>query len=155
MKLQIIAVGQRMPRWVQDGFHEYAGRLPPQLKLSLTEVPLGGRGKSAAADGALREEGERLLAAVPRDALVIALDARGRSWSTEDLAGRLDGWMQGGRDVAFLVGGPDGLSAACLERAEARWSLSTLTLPHMMVRVILAEQLYRAWTILQNHPYHR
>lgn len=155
MKLHIIAVGQRMPRWVKDGYQEYAGRLPPQLKLSLTEIPLGGRGKSAAADAAQREEGERLLAALPRDARMIALDARGRAWSTEDLAGRLADWMQAGRDVALVVGGPDGLPPDCLERAEATWSLSALTFPHMMVRVILAEQLYRAWTILQNHPYHR
>lgn len=155
MKLQIIAVGQRMPRWVKEGYNEYAGRLPPQLKLSLSEIPLGGRGKSAAADGARREEGERMLAALSGGARAVALEATGRAWTTEALADQLAGWMQGGRDVAFLVGGPDGLSAACLERAEQCWSLSPLTFPHMLVRVILAEQLYRAWTILQNHPYHR
>lgn len=155
MRLQIIAVGQRMPRWVREGYNEYAGRLPPQLKLSLTEIPLGGRGKSAAADGAQRDEGERLLAAVPAAARVVALDSGGRAWSTETLARQLDGWMQDGRDIAFLIGGPDGLSRACLERAEQCWSLSALTFPHMMVRVILAEQLYRAWTIQQHHPYHR
>jgi len=155
MRIHLIAVGQRMPQWVKAGLEEYAGRMPGQLRPALTEIPLGGRGKSAPADAARREEGERLLNAVPRQARVVALDAAGAAWTTEALAQRLEAWMQEGDDVAFLVGGPDGLSPECLARADDRWSLSKLTFPHMMVRVILAEQLYRAWTMLQNHPYHR
>jgi 23S rRNA (pseudouridine1915-N3)-methyltransferase len=105
--------------------------------------------------GGVDAEGERLLGALqPRDQ-VIALDVRGDSWDTPRLAQQLDGWMQAGADVAFLIGGADGLSAACLARAQQRWSLSMLTFPHMLVRVVLAEQLYRAWSLLSGHPYHR
>lgn len=96
-----------------------------------------------------------MLAAVPRDCHVIALDVTGQAWNTEVLAGRLQGWLGAGRDVALLVGGPDGLAPACLARADTRWSLSPLTLPHALVRVVLAEQLYRAWTLVSGHPYHR
>ena len=96
-----------------------------------------------------------MLAAVPPGATVIALDVRGKAWCTEGLATRLQEWLQGGRDIALLVGGPDGLADACLQRADLRWSLSALTLPHALVRVLLAEQLYRAWTVIKGHPYHR
>lgn len=143
-----------MPDWVAAGVREYAGRLPGNL-LQLVELPLGTRTKAGDPRRAQAEESQRLLKAIPGGARVVALDPRGRSLSTEALAGKLDGWLQEGRDVAFLVGGPEGLSAECLARSEERWSLSALTFPHMLVRVILAEQLYRAWTILRNHPYHR
>jgi 23S rRNA (pseudouridine1915-N3)-methyltransferase len=163
MRLHLLSVGRRMPGWVEQGFVEYAKRLPPECRLSLVEIEPAQRGKGrgkAGASEALRErsrdeEGERLLKAVPSGALVIALDLGGRAWSTEELAGRLDAWLAGGRDVALLVGGPDGLSAACLARAEQRWSLSPLTFPHPLVRIILAEQIYRAWSIRAGHPYHR
>lgn len=155
MKLRLLAVGQKMPAWVQDGFAEYANRMPPEARLELVEIPLGQRGKSQPVERAVREEGERLLAACGDRDLVIALDVRGKSWSTEQLAENLGGWQQEGRDVSLLVGGPDGLSADCLARAERRWSLSPLTLPHPLVRILLAEQLYRAVSILKNHPYHR
>ncbi len=143
-----------MPDWVAAGVREYAGRLPGNL-LQLVELPLGTRTKAGDPRRAQAEESQRLLKAIPGGARVVALDPRGRSLSTEALAGKLDGWLQEGRDVAFLVGGPEGLSAECLARSDERWSLSALTFPHMLVRVILAEQLYRAWTILRNHPYHR
>jgi 23S rRNA (pseudouridine1915-N3)-methyltransferase len=163
MRLHLLSVGRRMPAWVEQGFAEYAKRLPPECRLTLVEIEPAQRGKGrgkAAGSGALRtrirdEEGERLLKAIPAGALVIALDLGGRTWSTEELAEQLDGWLAGGRDVALLVGGPDGLSADCLARADRRWSLSPLTFPHPLVRVMLAEQIYRAWSIRAGHPYHR
>jgi 23S rRNA (pseudouridine1915-N3)-methyltransferase len=103
----------------------------------------------------MRDEGERMLKAIPRGCRVLALDVRGKEWSTEQLTGKLDEWMAGGRDIALLVGGPEGLAESCLQRADGRWSLSPLTMPHPLVRVVLADQLYRAWSIMRNHPYHR
>lgn len=155
MNIHLIAVGERMPAWVQQGYAEYAKRLPPECGLRLVEIAPGRRSKAADPARAIQEEGERMLAAVPKGSLVLALDERGREWATADLAEQLGRWLQGGRDVALLVGGPDGLAAACRERAEGTWSLSRLTLPHPLVRVVVAEQLYRAWSVLQNHPYHR
>jgi len=154
MRVLLISIGQKMPGWVADAFQEYAQRLPNNL-LQLVELPLGSRPKGGDTAKAMAEESARMLKAIPPRARVIALDPRGRAMSTEDLAERLGTWMQGGEDIALLIGGPDGLSAECLARADERWSLSKLTFPHMLVRVILAEQLYRAWTILHNHPYHR
>ena len=144
-----------MPGWVDTAFREYAKRLPTECSLSLVEIEPGHRGKSANPEVARRTEGERMLAAIPKDAQVIALDRRGRSLRTEQLAQELAGWMADGRDLALLVGGPEGLAESCVVRAERLWSLSPLTFPHPLVRVILAEQLYRAWSILKGHPYHR
>jgi len=155
MQITLIAVGTRMPAWVTEGYREYARRMPRECSLALTEVPLGRRGKSRPVERAVTEEGSRMLAAVSEKQRVIALDVGGRGWSTVQLAGELGGWMQDGRDVSLLVGGPDGLAADCLARADQRWSLSPLTLPHPLVRVVLAEQLYRAWTLMSGHPYHR
>lgn len=155
MKLRLVAVGQKMPAWVEAGYAEYANRMPPETRLELVEIPLAQRSKSRAIEKAIASEGQRMLAACNERDRVIALDVRGKPWSTEQLAAQLAGWMQDGRDVALLIGGPDGLSQDCLERAERRWSLSPLTLPHPLVRIVLAEQLYRAVSILKNHPYHR
>lgn len=164
MRIHLISIGQRMPDWVDAGFEDYARRLPPECRLLLKAVPggLAGKGRSRAGridDGELprlrRDEGERLLAAVPAQARIVALDVGGRGWSSEQLAEKLAGWLAEGRDIALLVGGANGLSEACLARAEQRWSLSPLTLPHPLVRVVLAEQLYRAWSQLKGHPYHR
>jgi 23S rRNA (pseudouridine1915-N3)-methyltransferase len=155
MRLELIAVGERMPSWVRDGYEEYARRLPRECALILREIEPGARGKSQDNARAVATEGERMLAAVPKGARVVALDVKGAEHSTEELAARLETWLADGRDVALLVGGPDGLAQECLSRAEERWSLSRLTLPHPLVRVVLAEQLYRAWSILRNHPYHR
>lgn len=155
MQIHLLAVGTRMPAWVEAGFNEYAKRLPHECRLQLVEIAPARRGKHPDLERIRREEGERLLAAVPRDAVAIALEVGGKAWSTEQLAGRLRDWLQDGRDLALLVGGPDGLSAACRERAGLQWSLSPLTLPHPLVRVLLAEQLYRAWTLYKGHPYHR
>lgn len=155
MQIHLIAVGTRMPGWVSEAFGEFAKRMPPECRLKLVEIAPGKRGKSADIARLMQEEGERVLAAIPKQARVIALEVSGRPWSTGQLAQQLGSWLPEGRDVALLVGGPDGLASACRERADQLWSLSPLTFPHPLVRVIVAEQLYRAWSILQNHPYHR
>lgn len=154
MRLRVVSVGQKMPGWVSDAWQEYARRLPPEMPLQLHEVPVRKRGKNPDIERLRREEGRGLLSAASGHH-VIALDGRGATWSTEGLAQRLEDWMGGGRDCAFLIGGPDGLDQACLDQAQERWSLGALTFPHPLVRVILAEQLYRAWTVTRNHPYHR
>jgi 23S rRNA (pseudouridine1915-N3)-methyltransferase len=155
VRIHLLAVGTRMPAWVVDAYREYAKRLPRECALRLVEIPLSKRRKSLSSSQAAEEEGQHLLASLPKDCTVIALDVRGNSWSTEELAVRLQDWLGSGRDVALLIGGPDGLSADCLKRADLKWSLSALTYPHSLVRVVLAEQLYRAWTINTGHPYHR
>jgi 23S rRNA (pseudouridine1915-N3)-methyltransferase len=155
MKLNLLAVGTKMPAWVTDGYQEYAKRMPRECSLQLHEIIPAKRGKSGSPTQWMREEGERLLAAIPDSHHVVALDVQGKSWRTEELAEQLKNWMADGRDVSLIVGGPDGLTDECLQRANQRWSLSALTLPHPLVRIVMAEQLYRAWTVLQNHPYHR
>lgn len=155
MRIHLIAAGTRMPAWVRAGFDDYAGRLPPECHLLLKEISLGTGRSGGDTRKAVQEEGEKMLAAVPAGANLIALDVRGRGLSTEELAKQLNLWLQEGRDQALLIGGPEGLAPDCLARAAFKWSLSPLTLPHGMVRVVVAEQLYRAWSILKNHPYHR
>ncbi len=148
-------MGERIPEWVKTGYQEYARRLPPECRLHLIEIAPGKRGKNADIARAVQDEGERMLAAIPKDTHVVALDVRGTPWSTAQLSAQLQSWLQGGRDVALLIGGPEGLAESCLTRAAVKWSLSPLTLPHALVRVVAAEQLYRAWSILKHHPYHR
>ncbi len=155
MRISLIAVGTRMPAWVNTGFDEYASRLPQQCRLELNQIALGHRGKSAAAKSAIATEGERMLAATQPSDRVIALEVTGKAWSTERLATEMQAWLADGCDLALLVGGPDGLAPACQTRADSSWSLSALTLPHGLVRIIVAEQIYRAWSLLQGHPYHR
>ncbi|MBC6904449.1 23S rRNA (pseudouridine(1915)-N(3))-methyltransferase RlmH [Saccharophagus sp. K07] len=155
MKVQMIAVGTRMPAWVQAGYDEYAKRLPKELTPTLVEIPLGNRGKNGAVQDAMKQEGEAILQHISSATTMVALDVQGKSWSTEQLAEQLSRWRMDGRNLAFVIGGPDGFSQQCLARADVRWSLSNLTLPHPVVRIVLIEQLYRAWTIWQNHPYHK
>jgi 23S rRNA (pseudouridine1915-N3)-methyltransferase len=155
LKLLVAAIGQKMPDWVQSAWAEYARRFPRGMSLELRELPLARRSRNAEIESLRSAEGEALLAAVPAGYRAIALDERGRQWSTAELAGRLQDWMQDEHGVCFLVGGPDGLSESCRQAAAEVWSLSRLTLPHPLVRAVLAEQLYRAWSITQNHPYHR
>ena len=144
-----------MPKWVEQGVDEYCKRLPPELKLEVKEIALGKRGKGADIRRAIASEGQQMQAAIGDRDRVVALDVKGKPWSTEQLAGNLRDWQLGGANISLLVGGPDGLAQECLDRADQRWSLSALTLPHPLVRIVLAEQLYRAWTINNNHPYHR
>ena len=153
MRAFLIAVGDRMPSWVQEGCAEYVKRLSRDLPLQLVEVSHRSRNRDAAR--AMADEAAAMTAAIPRNAHVIALDGRGSPWSSEELASQLAGWRMLGKDIAFLIGGPDGLAAALLERADQRWSLGPATLPHPLVRIVVAEQLYRAVSQLGNHPYHR
>jgi 23S rRNA (pseudouridine1915-N3)-methyltransferase len=155
MQLLVAAVGQRMPGWVKEAWTEYARRMPPGLALSLREISLAKRGKNADTGRLTRVESQALYTAMPARARTIALDVRGKTWTTEKLAANLEEWMGDGRDVGFMIGGPEGISSDILQKSDTRWSLGPLTLPHPLVRVVLAEQLYRAWTITQNHPYHR
>ena len=144
-----------MPKWVDVGSEEYTKRLGADLKIEWVELPLGKRSKGFDVQRAIQSESDTMLAAIGKGDGVIALDVKGRAWSTEELADRLKNWQMSGRNYSLLIGGPDGLSQACLQLAEVKWSLSALTFPHPLVRVILAEQLYRAWSINNNHPYHR
>lgn len=155
MRIHLICVGRRMPSWIETGYREYAKRLPHECALQLVEIDPVHRTKTTPVRQACDEEGRRILKAIPKGAEIIALDERGQSWSTETLAERLRNWLTDGRDRALLVGGADGLSPDCLAQTHARWSLSALTFPHPLVRVLLAEQLYRAWSLTQGHPYHR
>ncbi len=153
--MRLVAAGTRMPGWVNDGFAEYAGRFAPGLRLELTEIAVPRRGRNADVARLRAEEGRRMLAAVDQRAYVVALEVTGKALNTERLAAWLARRLAEGRDVAFLVGGPDGLDPECLGRADFSWSLSPLTFPHGLVRVMVAEQLYRAHSLLKGHPYHR
>ncbi len=154
MRFRLIAVGGRQPAWVRDGFEEYARRLPAPFAVELVEIPLGARAGNPP-ERALEKEGERVLSAIPRGARVVALDERGKQWTSMGLAQRVGEWQASWREVALLIGGPDGHAPAVQARAEERWSLSSLTLPHGLARVCVAEQLYRAWSLRAGHPYHR
>ena len=155
MKALLIAVGERAPGWVAQGFSEYQKRLSHWLPLALMEVEPGMRGKGRDTARAMADEGARVLAALPKGAHVVVLDGRGKMHSSEQLAQRLEHWRGQGRDLAFLIGGPEGHAPEVIARADEHWSLGPLTLPHMLVRLVLAEQLYRAVSMLSNHPYHR
>jgi len=155
LKITLLTVGQKMPDWINAGYHEYAKRLRGDVLIELVELPLQGKSKKMDATTSKRREAELILAAIPVQAEVVALDEGGPCWSTMELSTKLERWKSGARDVCLLVGGPDGLHQTCLERATQTWSLSKLTFPHPLVRVIVAEQLYRAQSILMNHPYHR
>ena len=155
MNIHILAVGNRMPDWVERGYLEYAKRMPRHCRLVLREIGPGRRSKGADVNRAVKEEGARLLAAVPPGARIIALERGGNTIDTAMLARELKRWLDAGVEPAVLIGGPEGLHADCLARATATWSLSALTLAHPVVRVVLAEQFYRAWSILNNLPYHR
>lgn len=155
MKARLVAVGERAPSWVAEGFAEYRKRLSHWLPFDLVEIEPGMRGKGRDAARAQSDEGLRVLAAIPRNAWVVTLDGRGRGYSSEQLAQRLEHWRGQGRDLAFLIGGPEGHARDVLDAADESWALGPLTLPHMLVRLVVAEQLYRAAALLANHPYHR
>jgi 23S rRNA (pseudouridine1915-N3)-methyltransferase len=155
VRIKLLAVGTKMPAWVEQGVNEYSKRLPPEIKFEIKEIPLGKRGKGADIKRAIAAEGQQMLALIPAADKVIALEVTGRNWGTEKLAGELQQWQREGDNITLLVGGPDGLASECQARANQQWSLSALTLPHPLVRIVLAEQLYRAWAINNNHPYHR
>ncbi len=155
MKAVLIAVGERAPEWVAAGFSEYQKRLSHWLPMALVEIAPGIRGKGRDAARATSDEGLRVIAALPKQSHVVCLDGRGKAYSSEQLAQRMEAWRQGGRDIAFLIGGPEGHAPDVFSAAHESWSLGPMTLPHMLVRLVVAEQLYRAASLLANHPYHR
>ena len=144
-----------MPRWVEEGWQEYVKRLPAELPLDLVEIPLNTRGKNADVARLIRQEGEAMLAKVQPGERIVTLEVQGKAWSTEQLASELDRWRLDARTVNLMVGGPEGLAPEVCARSEQRWSLSPLTFPHGLVRILVAEQLYRAHSLLVGHPYHR
>lgn len=155
MKLQLVAVGTKMPNWVVTGFNEYVRRFPSDMPFSLTEIPAQKRTKNADIPRILKKEGEQILQAIPSDHHIVALEVLGKPWSTPELANQMEKWQLDGRNVSFIVGGPEGLSKECQQAAGQKWSLSPLTMPHPLVRIVVAESLYRAWSLNNNHPYHR
>jgi len=159
LKLRIVAVGHKPPGWVAAGFEDYARRMPREARMELLEIKPAARGSQAPSPAAtarlLAAERELILAAIPTSSVKIALDERGKALSTAELARKMADWMQQGRDVAFMIGSADGLHGELKAEADLLLSLSAMTLPHALARVVLAEQLYRAWSLMQNHPYHR
>ncbi|HWZ61988.1 MAG TPA: 23S rRNA (pseudouridine(1915)-N(3))-methyltransferase RlmH [Steroidobacteraceae bacterium] len=155
MRVRLIAVGTRAPAWVRAACEDYITRLGSRLKVSVTEIGLSPRSGGASPARAMAREGERVLAALRSDDYLVALDERGTEFTTRELAAWLEARMREGVDLAFVIGGPDGLAPEVFSRARLRWSLSRLTLPHALVRVVLAEQLYRAMSLIAGHPYHR
>ncbi len=155
MRIRILAVGRRMPAWVDAAIADYIDRFPPAFRPDLVELALGRRTRNGDDEAAVADEGTRMLAKLAGDDIVVALDQRGSAWSTADLTRKYRDWRERRSSVSLLIGGPDGLARPCMARADLRWSLSSLTLPHALARVMVIEQLYRAWTVLSNHPYHR
>ena len=155
MQVSVIAVGHRMPGWIENGFKEYAKRMPPEWRFNLKEVKSVERSNSKTAEIVMAAEATRILAALPKGARLVALDEHGHDFTTAQLADQMKRWQQEGRDLVFVIGGADGLDGNVKRKADLLMRLSSLTLPHGLVRVLLTEQLYRASTILQNHPYHR
>lgn len=155
MHIRLIAVGDRQPSWVDAAFDVYSGRLPREWKFRLDRIATVRRAKNDKSKQAMEAEGEQILAKTGADEQVVLLDERGKQMTSQALASRLSDWQSDGRDLCFIIGGPDGVSSACRDRANFTWSLSDLTLPHGLARVLFAEQLYRAWSLQTGHPYHR
>jgi 23S rRNA (pseudouridine1915-N3)-methyltransferase len=153
VKIRLLSVGTRMPAWVRDGFEAYTRRLPKDNQLLLEEIARPSQDRDVARTR--EQEWARMLARIKPADWVVALDERGESWTTAELSQRMADWRVQAKNPVLLIGGPDGLASECLARADSRWSLSALTLPHALVRVVVAEQIYRAWTLLSGHPYHR
>jgi 23S rRNA (pseudouridine1915-N3)-methyltransferase len=155
MKIRLLTITHKSPAWIQAGYSDYAKRLPPSCMLELVEIPAEKRTANADLKRITEREGEKMLAAIKPGNHVIALDKEGKHWTSEQLSSQLGNWLQSGKNIDVLVGGPEGLAPACLQLAKESWSLSALTFPHLIVRLIVAEQIYRAYSILQNSPYHR
>ena len=155
MKLLILAVGHKMPSWINAGFNEYSKRMPREAKIELLEIKPEPRTTGKSVTQIMEAEAQRIQAALPKDVVRIVLDERGTHWTTKQLTQHMQEWLSGGRDVAFIIGGADGLHESIRSSANQILALSAMVLPHGMVRVLLAEQLYRAHSLLHNHPYHR
>ena len=155
MHIRLLAVGERQPAWVDEAFRDYTGRYPPQWKFRLDVIATAKRSRSGDAQRAREAEGEQILGKISANEQMVLLDEKGQQPASRDLAERLSAWQADGRDLCFVIGGPDGVSQTCRGRADFVWSLSNLTLPHGLARVLFAEQMYRAWSLLTGHPYHR
>lgn len=155
MKIRLLTITHKSPAWIQQGYEEYAKRLPSSCTLELIEIPAEKRLAHTDLNKVMEREAEKMLAIIKPNHYVIALDVKGTLWSTEELAIQLTHWLQGGRNIDLLIGGPEGLPPICLQKAQQKWSLSPLTFPHILVRLLIAEQIYRAYSIVQQHPYHR
>ncbi len=155
MEINLIAIGTKMSSWTQSGFEEYQKRMPHEYQLNLIEIAAQQRNKNSNIKNIIANEGKQLLSKVPKNNKIIALEVTGKQWDTEQLAEQLQCYHDDSIGISLLIGGPDGLSEDCLQAADQKWSLSNLTFPHPLVRVIVAEQLYRAWSIISHHPYHR
>lgn len=155
MKIRLLTITHKSPAWIATGYEDYAKRLPPSCTLELVEIPAEKRTANADIKRIMEREGEKMLAAIKPGHHIIALDKDGKSWTSEQLSQQLHGWLQNGKNMDLLVGGPEGIAPSCRALAHEAWSLSALTFPHILVRLIVAEQIYRAYSILQNSPYHR
>lgn len=155
MLIKLLAIGTKMPEWVRLGYQEYAERMPKECRLKLIEINAIKRTKNSDLNKIMQQESELLWEATEPSDLIVALDREGQSFNTEQLAQKLEQWRQSGQNISLWIGGPEGIAKPVLQKAQSTWSLSSLTLPHPLVRIVVAEQLYRAMSILQNHPYHR
>ena len=155
MHIRLIAVGDRQPAWVDSAFDSYCNRFPTAWKFRLETIAIGRRGRGIPVDNAVSAEGDKILQKLRPVENLVVLDESGRQYSSTELAERLRDWQSDGRDLCFAIGGPDGLAGDCLQRADSDWSLSRLTLPHGLARILFAEQMYRAWSLTAGHPYHR
>ncbi len=155
MKIHLIAVGKKIPDWVNSGYAEFSKRMPPELQINLIEITPSIRNKTTPTEKNIKEEGERIQSAIPANSKLIVLDEKGKNFSSIDLSKKMEDWLPMGQDIVLVVGGADGIDPVIKQQADEKWSLSSFTLPHALVRVVVAEQLYRAWSILQGHPYHR
>ncbi len=155
MKIHLIAVGKKMPEWVNIGYSEFSKRMPPELQIKLIEITPSVRNKTTPIEKNIKEEGERIQSAIPSNSRLIVLDEKGKNFSSVDLSKKMESWLPMGQDISIVIGGADGVDNVIKQQAVEKWSLSSLTLPHALVRVVVAEQLYRGWSILKGHPYHR
>ena len=155
MKIHLIAVGKKMPEWVNAGFSEFSKRMPPELQINLIEIPPSVRNKATPIEKNIKEEGERIQSAIPDNSKLIVLDEKGKDFSSIALSKEMESWLPMGQDISIVIGGADGIDPVIKQQADEKWSLSSLTLPHALVRVVVTEQLYRAWSIMKGHPYHR
>lgn len=155
MKIRLLTITHKTPSWIHEGYTEYAKRLPQTCALELIEIPAEKRTANADLNRITQRESEKILSIIKPNHHVIALDSKGKQWTTIELSEQLKNWQQSGSNIDLLIGGPEGLAQSCLQKANQTWSLSLLTFPHIIVKLIVAEQIYRAWSILENHPYHR
>jgi len=155
MKVHLIAVGKKMPDWINTGYSEFSKRMPPELQINLIEITPSTRNKSTSIEKNIKEEGERIQSAIPDNSKLIVLDEKGKDFSSIALSKEMESWLPMGQDISIVIGSADGIDPVIKQQADEKWSLSSLTLPHALVRVVVAEQLYRAWSIMKGHPYHR